>query len=80
MTEDLAERAERAYDQLLGRIGKRGLGKEVGADYSVHEAVEEDLREHQLPGDVQALVRCYLSDLYVADMGECSLRGMVSEG
>merc|ERR1711865_909235 len=39
-----------------------------------------DLKENPLPADVQKLVRCYLSDLYVADMTECSLRGMVSEG
>jgi len=37
-------------------------------------------KENQLPDEVKELVRCYLSDLYVADMKECSLRGMVSEG
>ena len=80
VTPELAELAESSYDALLGRIGKLGLGTQVEPTFSVMEAVEEDLKENQLPDEVKELVRCYLSDLYVADMKECSLRGMVSEG
>jgi len=80
VSDELTERAEVAYDALLSRMGKLGLFKEVEPSYSVMEAVKADLKDNPLPTEVEELVTCYLSDLYVADMKECSLRGMVSEG
>jgi len=81
---ELCQRAEGAYNALLGRIGTLGEkgynGRGLDPSFSVMDAVNQDLKQHPLAPDLEKLVRCYLSDLYVADMEECSLRGMISMG
>lgn len=80
MDPELVLKVEEAYDALLARLQPLGEGTRVDTEYTIQEAVDADLKEYPLPPEVEPFVRCYLSDLYVADMSKCSLRGMVSEG
>jgi len=77
---ELAKQAEESYDALLADIGKLGEGTKVETQLSVQEAVDQYLQKAHLSKEVEDLVRCYLSDLYVAALPDCSLRGMVSDG